>query len=143
MAHEKSRPGNTGTSLLLTNSDSANTDRDFDYDQRGPVTARSVSWWSVHEYVTGFIGTLTDWPMAGTPEWCDLDDYEPRKLAAVLIAGSHHALRVETAQEANAAASKAVAAAADWPAIAKEIHQLHNWRSTRPWAIRQAVNHVA
>jgi hypothetical protein len=106
------------------------------------VSARSVSWWSVHEYVTEFIGTLTEWPMAGTPEWCDLDDYEPRKLAAVLIAGSHHALRVETAQETNAEASKAVAAAADWRGIAEEIHQLHTWRSTRPWATRQAVKHV-
>ena len=106
------------------------------------MTARSVSWWSVHEYVAEFIGTLTEWPMAGTPAWCDLDHYDPRKLAAVLDAGSHHALRVEVAQEVRAEASKAVGAAADWPAIAQEIHQLHTWRSTRPWAARQAVNHA-
>ena len=104
--------------------------------------SRTVSWWSVHEYVTEFIGTLTDWPMAGTPEWCDLDDYDPRKLAAVLNAGSHHSLRIETAQESQAEASKAVAAAVDWRQIAEQIHKLHTWRSTRPWATRQAVNHV-
>ena len=109
----------------------------------GLMTARSVSWWSVHEYVTRLTEPLTDWPMAGTPAWCDLDDDDPRKLAAVADAGQHHALRIETAQEIHAEASKAVAAAADWPGIAQEIHQLHNWRSTRPWAARQAVNHVA
>ena len=34
MAHEKSRPGNTGTALLLTETNHTNTDRDFDYDRR-------------------------------------------------------------------------------------------------------------
>lgn len=102
------------------------------------MAAQSVSWWSVHEYVTEFIGRLTDWPMAGTPAWCDLDNYDPRKLAAVLDAGSHHALRVEVAQEARAEASKAVAAAADWPAIAQELTQIRDFRATRAWAKRVA-----
>lgn len=105
------------------------------------MTARSVSWWSVHEFVTRLTELVAAWPMAGTPAWCALDDYDPRKLAAVLDAGQHHALRVETAQEIHAEASKAVAAATDWRAIAQEMHQLHNWRATRPWAIRQSVNH--
>ncbi len=101
-------------------------------------SAQSVSWWSVHEYVTEFIGTLTDWPMAGTPAWCELDDYDPRKLAAVLDAGSHHALRVEVAQEARAEASRSVSAAADWAAIAQEAQELHNYRASRPWTVRVA-----
>jgi len=106
------------------------------------MISQSVSWWRVHEYVTECVGTLTDWPMAGTPAWCDLDDWDPRKLAAVLDAGQHHALRVETAQEARAQASKAISAAADWRGIAQELNQIREFRATRPWATRQAVNHA-
>ena len=107
-----------------------------------PVSSRQVSWWSVHEYVTRLTEALVDWPAAGTPAWCDLDDGDPLKTAAVADAAQHHALRQEIAQEARAEASKAIAAGADWPSIATQIHQLRNWRSTRPWAIRQAVNDV-
>jgi len=108
----------------------------------GLVSARSVSWWSVHEYVQPVLSRIGDYPPAGTPEWCELADDDPRKVAAVFDYARHHALRVEIAQETNAEASKAVAAAADWHGIAQEIHQLHNWRSTRPWAARQAVNYA-
>jgi len=106
------------------------------------ATARSVSWWSVHEYVQPVLTRIGDYPPAGTPAWCELADGDPRKVAAIFDYAQHHALRVETAQEIHAEASKAVAAAADWPAIANELHQLHTWRSTRPWAIRQSVNHA-
>ncbi|OBI08657.1 hypothetical protein A5715_00630 [Mycolicibacter heraklionensis] len=59
---------------------------------------------------------------AGTPAWCALDDQHPDKLAAVLAAGVHHALRMDLSQEAAADASKAIAAADDWPAVARAIH---------------------
>lgn len=102
------------------------------------MSAQSVSWWSVHEYVTRLNATISEWPLAGTPAWCDLPDYDPRKLAAVLDAGQHHALRVEVAQESRADASKAISAAADWHGISQEISQIRNFRRTRPWAQRVA-----
>lgn len=83
------------------------------------MSARSVSWWSVHEFVTGVTDGVGEYPVAGTPEWCDLDDDDDRKLAAVLDAGQHHALRMETAQEALADASRAVAASCDWSEVGR------------------------
>jgi hypothetical protein len=61
--------------------------------------------------------------MVGTPEWCALESSDPRKLAALYDAAQHHALRVETAQAARAEASRAVAGAADWAAIAIELYR--------------------
>lgn len=90
--------------------------------------SRAVSWWPVHLWVTARIRPLGEIPMAGTPAWCLLDDDDPRKEAAVLDFGQHHALRVETAQEQAAEASKAVAAAADWPAVAREVLELADAR---------------
>jgi hypothetical protein len=83
----------------------------------------AVSWWSVHEYVTPLLDEVGSWPMAGTPEWVALDDDDPHKLAALFDAAQHHALRVETCQQACAEASQAVSASADWRAIATEIFQ--------------------
>lgn len=91
------------------------------------MSARTVSWWSVHEFVVDRT-VRVDFPMAGTPAWCALSDDDPAKLAAVLDAGQHHVLRMEIAQEARAQAAKDVAAAADWPAIAREVRQLHDAR---------------
>jgi hypothetical protein len=86
------------------------------------VAIRSVDWWAVHQYVARLIA-VEDWPLAGTPEWCALNDSDPRKLAAVMDFGQHHALRVETAQAALAEASRAIAAAVDWTAVADSIHR--------------------
>jgi hypothetical protein len=80
----------------------------------------AVSWWSVHEWVTRHLESVGTWPMAGTPEWVALPDDDPRKLAALLDAAQHWALRVETAQQAECEASRAVSAAADWSAIARD-----------------------
>ena len=106
------------------------------------TSARSVSWWSVHEYIQPVLNRIGDYPAAGTPAWCELADDDPRQVAAVVDYAPHHALRVEIAQEARAEASKTVAGAADWPAVARELTQLREFRATRPWATRQAVNHV-
>ena len=85
------------------------------------ISSRQVSWWDVHEYVQPSLDSAGPWPTAGTPAWCALDDDDPAKLAALLDAAQHHVLRVETAQAALAEASRAVAAGADWPALAAEI----------------------
>jgi hypothetical protein len=80
-----------------------------------------VSWWSVHQWVQPYLDAAGSLPMAGTPEWCDLDDTDPRKAVALLDAAQHWSLRVETCQHAHAQASHAVSAAANWSAIATEI----------------------
>jgi hypothetical protein len=88
---------------------------------RAAMSSPQVSWWDVHTYVQPLLEALGDWPMAGTPEWCVLADDDPAKLAAIYDAARQWALRVETAQEARAEASRDVSAAENWPVIATEI----------------------
>src|SRR5690348_3635085 len=71
---------------------------------------QQVSWWSVHEHVAPLLESAGTWPMVGTPEWCALSDDDPRKLAALYDAARHWALRVETAQQARAEASRSISA---------------------------------
>lgn len=48
---------------------------------------------------------------------------DPVKWAAICDAARHWALRVETCQAASAEASRDVSAAADWPAVSREIQR--------------------
>lgn len=100
--------------------------------------SQQVSWWSVHEWVQRYLDAAGHYPPAGTPSWCDLADGDRRKWAALLDAARHWVLRVETHQEQLAEASKAVSAAANWPAVAQEIRDLESFRAACPWANRRA-----
>lgn len=102
------------------------------------MSAQAVSWWSVHEFVQRFLDTAGDYPMCGTPAWCLLPDDSREKWAALLDFAQHHALRVETGQEAHAQASHAISEAAGWDRIAREIQQRNNFRKEHPWARREA-----
>lgn len=84
------------------------------------ASSQQVSWWDVHEHVAPFLEAAGSWPMAGTPEWCALDDSDPVKLAAIYDAARHWALRLETCQVAQCEASHEISSAADWAAIANE-----------------------
>lgn len=99
--------------------------------------SQQVSWWSVHQFVQKYLVTAGDYPWPGTPAWCLLPDDSREKWAGLLDFAQHHALRVETAQEARAEASKAVAGSVDWPKVAREIAQLRSFREAHPWARRQ------
>lgn len=92
------------------------------------IESRSVAWWPVHEFVAALLSQVNDLPTAGTPAWCTLGDGDPRKLLAVAVAGEHHVLRVEMAQEASAEASKAIAAGQDWPLLARILQQREDAR---------------
>lgn len=100
--------------------------------------SRSVNWLTVHEFVEPLLADVGDWPMAGSVEWCNLPDDDPRKWAAILDASRHHALRMETAQQAHADASRAVSAAADWPQVAREIQQRQDFYAQKPYLRRAA-----
>ena len=63
--------------------------------------------------------------MAGTPAWCELDDTDPRKFAALFDAAQHWSLRVEIGQQHLAEASRDVSAGADWSSITNEIRRRH------------------
>jgi hypothetical protein len=97
-----------------------------DIDSRTTTTTTSsqqVSWWDVHLFVDQHLAAVGDWPMIGSPEWCQLPDDHPQRWAAILSAAEMWAELVERNQEARAVASRDVEAAQDWPAIAREIRQ--------------------
>lgn len=103
---------------LISSITSANT------PHRNVISGQQVSWWDVRQFVAPLLDeAVASWPMAGTPEWCALDPHDPRKWCALLDGAQHRALRVETCQQARAAASRDVSAAADWPAIANQIRR--------------------
>jgi hypothetical protein len=76
----------------------------------------------VHEWVQPYLEAAGPLPMVGSPGWCELDDTDPAKVAALFDAAQHWALRVETCQQARAETSRDISAAADWPAIGAEIY---------------------
>ena len=86
---------------------------------------RQVAWWPVHEFLAAALAQANcgPLPLAGTPAWGVLADDDPAKLLALAVAGEHAALRWETEQQQRAEASKAVAAAVDWPQLARDMHQ--------------------
>lgn len=92
-------------------------------DSAHHIASRQVSWWEVHVFISELTAHVNNLPAAGTPSWCAMADDNPRKLLALAVAGEHHVLRVETAQQARAEASCDVSAAADWPKTANQIRQ--------------------
>jgi hypothetical protein len=100
-------------------------------------SSKALSWWSVHEHVQPLLDEVDGWPMVGTPAWCALPDDDPAKLASLLDAAQHHALRVETCQEQQAQASRDVSAAADWPAIGTEMHERARFYCEHPYLRRR------
>ncbi len=105
----------------------------------------SVAWWPVHVYATRLAGKLgvdlsDRLPFPGTLSWLNLADDDPVRKAAMLQVASQRVLHIENRQECLADASKAIATAADWPAVAREVRQLAEFREANPWAVRKAVH---
>lgn len=100
------------------------------------LTSRQVDWWTVHEFVAPALSRAGSWPMAGTPAWCQLADDDPRKLAALLDAARHWALRVDTCQDESAQASRAISEADDWSAAARRLQDRADFIASHPWAAR-------
>lgn len=82
--------------------------------------SRQVSYLPVYELLAPHLADPGLIP--GTPAWVQLDDADDAKWRAVLWTAVWWALDQEVRQENLADASKAVAAAEPWPAIAQYIH---------------------
>ena len=93
------------------------------------MASNSVSWFAVAEYIAEALAEANAIPPgAGTASWRALDDRNPLKSLALIVAGGAHVLDVEARQEARAEASNAIAGSADWPAVAREILELDDAR---------------
>lgn len=89
------------------------------------VDSHQVSWWSTHVFINALLTQAGDVPAAGTPAWCALDNWDPRKLLALAAAGEHHVLRIEIAQEHQSEIASAISAAGadagDWRALSRIV----------------------
>jgi hypothetical protein len=103
------------------------------------IESQQVSFWDVHMFVQRYLDTAGHYPAAGTPAWRELPSGDRRKWAALLAAAEHHVLRVETAQEALAEASRDIGTAADWSDVARELLQRAAFRKDLPWLLRGAA----
>ncbi|WP_193048195.1 DUF2742 domain-containing protein [Mycolicibacterium baixiangningiae] len=127
---------NPGTSARATSTTPIATAEHNANDTVFRLVSQQVCWWVVHEFVAPYLERAGDWPMVGTPSWCQLDDSDPAKWAAVLDAARHWALRVDTCQHALADAGEAISAAEDWTKVARIIKGRSDYHATRPWAKR-------
>ena len=89
------------------------------------MSGYSVDWTAVRDFLYRRPVGRTH-IIAGTPEWCELPDDDPRKVTALIIAGSRWVLEEEIAElqarrDAEKAAAIEIAAARDWVAVARRI----------------------
>lgn len=85
--------------------------------------SQQVSWWRVHLFVEALVAQTNAGPIpgAGTPAWAALPDGDPRKLLALVVAGEHHVLRTEIAQELRAHAAEDIWTGEDWTQVASQV----------------------
>lgn len=107
------------------------------YDQ----LSRQAAWWEVHQWRDRVLERygVHGFPTVGTPAWVALPDTHPAKLAAAIDAAQHWALRVETCQEAQCEASRAISAAVDWAAVGRRNQRHAEFYAENPWARRVAL----
>ncbi|WP_347957937.1 DUF2742 domain-containing protein [Gordonia aichiensis] len=87
----------------------------------------AVNWDAVHPYVRRVLrGQYGNLPILGTQEWQDLEDSDPAKVAAILVAGDRWALEQDLLQrqQAREALKEAAVIASqeiDWKRVSKVI----------------------
>jgi hypothetical protein len=100
------------------------------------LTSQQVSWLAVHDFVVPKLRLVGDWPMVGSPPWCELDDRDRVKWASLLDASQHWALRIEYFQQAQCEAAQAISAEYDWSGIAAQTKNRAEFFAARPWMRR-------
>ena len=91
------------------------------------IESKQVSFWPVHEFAASWAAKYgidlidDDLPHPGTPRWCGLPNDHPHKVAALVLRGSKAVLHDEGDQQALAEASRDIADAANWAAMARRI----------------------
>lgn len=100
------------------------------------LASQQVCWSDVHAFVLPKLQLVGDWPMAGSPAWCDLDDQDRVKWASVLDAGQHWALRLEHLQQVECESSHDISAAEDWRQVAQLVKRRGEFFAARPWTAR-------
>lgn len=99
--------------------------------------SQQVSWADVHSFVLPKLQLAGDWPLVGSPAWCELEDRDRVKWASLLDAAQHWALRLEHFQQAECEASHDISAAEDWALIARIIKDRTEFFRARPWLNRR------
>lgn len=102
------------------------------------LSSQQVSWSDVHAFVLPKLELVGDWPMAGSPAWCALEDRARVKWASLLDAAQHWVLRIEQFQIASCEASHEVSAAGDWLKVARDMRRRADYFEARPWMKRAA-----
>ena len=112
------------------------------------LASQQASWADVHQFVLPKLQRVGDWPMAGSPAWCLLDDRDPVKWASVLDAAQHWTLRIEYFQTVEADASSNISNALNWSEIARTFARRDAFLTARgepaehftarPWMDRRA-----
>lgn len=102
-----------------------------------------ISWEPVHHFVGRLLAGRSTAILPGTPEWCALDDNDPRKTVALLIAADRWALdqerlHLEHQRIAAKDAALQISAEKDWAAVARQIRERNDFYNTHPDLRRRA-----
>lgn len=101
------------------------------------MTELPISWDPVKDFLYRVLGGRTTSIIAGTPEWIALDDDDPQKSTALMVAGSRWCLEEEIAQirerrHAIKDAAIAVAEARAWASVARFIRDRDRFYREHP-----------
>ena len=99
----------------------------------GSPASQQRSWFTTYQFMAEALAQANTGPLpaAGTPQWCNLADGDPRKLLALAEAGVHHVLRIDAAQTEQAQISRDLSTDDEWiAAVATDVrnHPHHRIR---------------
>lgn len=109
------------------------------------MTDQPITWEPVHTFVGRLLAGRSTTIICGTPDWIQLDDDDPAKVAALLQAGSRWCLEMEIAQieqqrlDAKASAID-ISQARDWAAVAQRIRDRDAFYRDHPDLRRKKVS---
>ena len=101
------------------------------------MTSTPITWEPVRDFAYRLLAGRTTSIIAGTPEWCALDDDDPRKTTALIAAGNRWVLeqsldQIDLRRIAAKHAAIEVATALDWTRVAKGIRDRDQWYRDNP-----------